>query len=179
MAATNNLEGFGGSAQLACSIASLATGSSRESASQSNTTNKYFDYIVSLTFTIITGTPAAGASVNVYANAPVDSSGTLLWPIIQLSSGAVFATAGTDASVGALGTPPNLRLIGSFGIQTTSSSGERTFRTEPYSVAAGFNGCPPAFSIIVENQTGLAFSASTTTSANYLDVNGIFTSSGN
>ncbi len=179
MAATNNKQEYLGSAALACTLTSLASGSSRESATTSNTVNKEFDFLVALTFTLLSGSPStSGPAVNIYAAASVD--GSTRWPRIQLSSGAPFATGAGDASVGAIGTVPNLKLVGSFGLQTTTTSAERTFRTEAYSVAAAFGYVmPPAFSIIVENATGVAFSTSTTTTAQYLEINGVFSSSGN
>lgn len=176
MATTTNLLAYGGGTQLACSFASLATGSARESASQSNTTNKYFDYLVSITFTLASGTPStSNPSVNVFAATSNDAT---LWPRIQLSSGAPFATGSGDASVGALGTGMfggGLTPLGTFAIQTTTTNAERTFRTPNYSLAANSGGsAPPAFSIIVENQTGVAFSSSTATTANYTEINGVY-----
>lgn len=178
MAATTNRPMYEGGTQLACSIASLASGSSRESATKANpSTTGDFDWLVSLTFTIASGSPSTtNPCVNVYGNGSVDAT---LWPIIQLSSGATFTTGAGDASVGALSSVPQLRLIGSYLIQTTTSSAERTFRTQPYSVGAGFGTMPPAFSIVVENQTGVAFSSSTTSTGNYLEINGVYSSSGN
>lgn len=181
MAATNNLIVYGGGAALACTMTSLATGSTRESATQANTSNKYFDYLVSLTFTLASGTPStANPCVNVYVSPSDDAT---LWPRIQLSSGAPFATGAGDASVGALGTGMfggGLTPLGTFAIQTTTTTAERTFRTGTYSIAAACGGvCPPAFSICVENLTGVAFSSSTTTTAQYLEINGVYSSSGN
>ncbi len=177
MAATNNLLVYSGSSQITCGQASLASGSTRESNSQNNSSNKYFDYLVALTFTLSTGTPSTtGPAVNLYGNGSPDGT---LWPRIQLSSGAPFATTGGDASVGALGTVPNMPLIGSFGIQTTTSGGERTFRTQAFSVRRAFGGTiPSAFSVLIENSTGVTFSASTATTANLLEINGVYTSSG-
>jgi hypothetical protein len=175
---TKNLIGYATSGQVTCSNASLASGSSRESAVVNNTGNQYLDTLVSLTFTIASGTPSSnGGYVNIYANGSNDGT---LWPIIQTSTGTTYQTGQGDASVGALGIPTALRLIGSFGLTTNSSASERTFRTEAYSVAAGFGGnLPPEFSIVIENQTGVAFSTSTVTTANYLQQTGVFTTSGN
>lgn len=177
-AATTNLEQYPTAGQIACTLTSLATGSTRESATVSNTTNKYLDYLIQATFTIASGSPTTtGPYVNIYANGSEDGT---LWPIIQLTSGAPVATGAGDASIGALGVPNNLRLIGSFGLQTTTSAGERTFRTEPMSVAQAFGGnVPPAFSILVENQVGVAFSTSTTSTVNYVEQQGLATTSGN
>jgi hypothetical protein len=178
MAPTSNLIAYLGSESLACTLTSLASGSTRESAVRSNTVNKVFDFLVTLTFTIASGAPStAGPAVNIWANGSVDGT---LWPIIQLSSGAVKATGAGDASIGALGAIQNLSLIGSFGIQTTTSSAERTFRTQPFSVSEGFGGVvPPAFSIMIENLTGVALSSSTTSTTQLVEINGIYTTSGN
>ncbi len=48
-------------------------------------------------------------------------------------------------------------------------------------MAAAYRGgaIPDAFSILVENSTGIVFSASTATTANYIEVIGIYTTSGN
>ncbi len=178
MASTGNKIVYAASAALACTQTSLATGSTRESAVQANTTNLYFDTLVSVTFTIASGSPStASPVVNIYANGSVDGT---LWPIIQTSNGAVKATGAGDAAIGALGTPSNLKLIGQFGLQSTTTNAERTFRTQAFSVAQPFNNeLPPAFSILLENQTGVAFSTSTATTAQLVDITGVYTSSGN
>ncbi len=178
ISATKNYEAYSGSATIACTQTSLASGSTRESAVRSNTTALNLDDQIAVTFTIASGSPStAGPSVNIYANGSVDGT---LWPILQLTSGATVGTGAGDASVGALGTPPNLKLIGSFGLQTTTSSAERTFRTQPFSVAAAFGGAlPSAYSIMLENSTGVAFSTSTATTAQLVELNGIYTTSGN
>lgn len=183
MAATTNRPMYEGSSSLACTLTSLATGSTRESATVANpSTTGDFDCLVALTFTIITGAPSTtGAYINIYAGAAVgNGSGGFLWPILQVAGGGTKATGAGDASFGALGVPPNLALVGSFGIQTTTSNAERTFRTTVYSVAQAFGGnIPPAFSLFVENQMGIALSASTATTAQYLETNGVYSSSGN
>lgn len=183
-AATTNRPMYEGSAQLACTLTSLATGSTRESATKANpSTTGDFDSYVAVTFTIASGSPSTGgaAVVNVYAGGSVD--GTSRWPIVQLSSGATKSTGAGDAAIGALGSPPNLVLVGRFGLQSTTSSAERTFRTEAFSIAAAFAAAgvapPPAFSIFVENQSGVALSSSTTTTAQYVELNGVYSSSGN
>lgn len=182
MAQTGNKIAYSAGAGITCTMTSLASGSTRESNSVVNTTagSSYLDYPVALTFTIASGTPStANPCVNVYANASPDNT---LWPIVQLSSGATKATTGADQSIGALATTAmsQVRLIGSYGIQTTTSAGERTFRTPLYSVAAAFGGVlPPSFSLFVENQTGVAFSTSTATTATYLEGVGVYTTGGN
>lgn len=174
---TSNLEAFASSASLACTQTSLATGSTRESAIRTNTTALNLDDLVAVTFTIASGSPSTtGPAVNIYANGSADGT---LWPIIQLSNGATFATGGGDAAVGAMSSLPQVRLIGSFALLTTTSSGERTFRTEPYSVAQAFGGeLPPSYSLLIENQTGVAFSASTASTAQLISARGVYTTNG-
>jgi hypothetical protein len=178
MAATKNLINYETPGAITCTLPSLAIGSTRESNVVDNTTNKFLDDLIAVTFTIASGTPTtAGPAINVYAAGSVDGT---LFPITQLSSGAPYSTGAGDASVGALGTPANLRLVGVFGLQTTTSSGERTFRTEPMSVAQAFGGVLPAkYSILIENQTGVVFSTSTVTTATYLEHGPLDTTSGN
>lgn len=178
MAATKNLMEFESNNAITCTLASLANASSRESAVIDNSTDKRLDRPVSLTFTIASGSPAtAGPYVNVYAAASFDGT---RFPITQKSDGTPYTTGAGDASVGALSNPNSLRLIGTFGFQSTTSNAERTFRTEPMSIAAAFGGnMPKKVSIIVENQTGVAFSSSTATTANLLEETGLETTSGN
>lgn len=175
-ASPNNLQ-YQTANQVVCGQASLANGSARESAVVDNSGNLFLDRTVTVTFTIASGTPTStGGYVNIYVAGSNDGT---IFPRIQLTSGAPVATGAGDASVGALGVPPNLRLIGTFGLGTPSSAGERTFRTEPLSVASAFGGNLPAkFSIIIENQTGVAFSTSTTSTANFVQEQGIITTSG-
>lgn len=178
MAATKNLVNYEAPGTVACTLTSLASGSARESAIVDNSANKFLDDLVALTFTIASGAPSTtGPYVNIYAAGSEDGT---LWPVIQLASGAPQATGGGDAALGALGVPTNLRLIGSFGLQTTTSTVERTFRTEPFSVAQAFGGVlPPKYSIIVENQVGVALTTATATTAQYVQHQPITTTAGN
>lgn len=179
MSATKNLISYETPGAVACTMTSLASGSTRESALIDNSSNKYLDDLIQLTFTIASGSPSTGGPfVNIYAIGSENSTGA--YPIIQNSAGGTIATGGGDASLGALGSPNNLRLIGAFGLQTTTSNAERTFRTEPMSVAQAFGGALPAkYSIAIENQVGVAFSTSTATTAQYLEHQPIATTSGN
>ena len=170
------LEKFTAAAQVACTIASLASGSARESDVIDNSSTKHLDKLIQLTFTLASGTPSTsvGPFVNLYVAA---QEGSDLFPTANLNTGAPFQTGAGDASVGARGNPANLRPLGTFTILSNSSNAERSFRTQPFSVAAACGGIiPNKFSIIVENLTGLAFSSSgTSTSRNYLSQTGIST----
>jgi hypothetical protein len=175
--ATKNLENFETPGVVACTQTSLGIGSSRESAVIDNSALQFLDDVITLTFTIASGTPStSGASVNIYVAASPDGT---LFPRVQLLTGAPFQTGAGDASVGALGAPNNLRMIGSFGLQTTVSVGERTFTTEPMSVMQALGYLPKKYSIIIENSTGVVFSSSTTTTAQNLNHSPLSTTSGN
>ncbi len=129
---------------------------------------------MSLTFTIASGTPtSSGAYVNVYVAGTEDGTN---WPITQKSDGTVYATGAGDGAAGAIGQPTNLRQIGTVAVMTTTSSAERTLRSQPIPVEAGFAGVlPRKWSIFVENQTGVAFSTSTATTAQYLSYTAEYT----
>ncbi len=166
---TSNKIAYVASAQITCSLASLASGSTRESAVVVNDTSTADNLAaqVSVCFTIASGTPtSSGAYVNVYVAATEDGTN---WPIIQKSDGTTYTTGTGDTSVGALGQPTGLRLIGVWPVMTTTSSAERTLRTLPFPVEPAFAGVlVRKWSIFIENQTGVAFSTSTVTTANYL-----------
>lgn len=179
MASSKNLIAYASTSSLTCSLASLASGSTRESAVFTNTVSLNFDAQVQVTFTLASGSPSTtGPQVNIYANASLDAS---VWPIIGLASGATKSTGAGDASIGALNdASPGVQLIGIFSLVTTTTNGERTFRTQPFSIAAAYNNSlPEAFSLMIENITGVAFSTSTVTTANYVEVTPIYSTSGN
>lgn len=179
MATTSNKIAYLASVQIACTFTSLATGSTRESAVVTNDTTSIdvLDALVSVCLTIASGTPGtASPSVNVYVSASEDGT---LWPVLQKSDGTVYASGAGDAAAGALGTPTNLKLIGIISLMTTTSSGERTLRSEPYSVAQAFGGnLPRKWSVFVENQSGVAFSTSTVTTAQYVSYTGVYVTNG-
>jgi hypothetical protein len=177
MAATKNLENFETAGSVTCTQTSLANGSSRESNVIDNSSNQFLDDAITVTFTLLSGSPStSGASVNIYVACSPDGT---LFPKIQLSAGTTFQTGAGDASVGALATPNNLRLIGTFGLQSTTSSGERTFTTEPMSIIQAIGWLPKKYSVIVENASGVAFSASTTSTAQNINHAPLSTTSGN
>jgi hypothetical protein len=177
MAATKNLENFESGGAVTCTMTSLANGSARDSAVIDNSANLFLDDAITCTFTIISGSPStSGASVNFYVAASPDGT---LFPKVQLATGATYQTGAGDAATGALGSPNNLRLIGTFGLQSTTSAGERTFTTEPMSIMQALGYLPKKYSIVVENGTGVAFSASTTTTATNLNHSPLTTTSGN
>ncbi len=150
MATTSVL--YGAATAITISAATLASGAARESAAVDNTANKYDDALVQLSFTIGSGAPSGQQAVNVYASSSYDGT---TW-----SDNAT----GTDSAI-TLRSPTNLRLIGVIPTPTASV----TYVSELLSVAAAFGGTlPPHWSIIVDNETGDAFTAC---SLKYMGVN--------
>lgn len=155
----NLLTGYGPSAQaITCTLTSLANAAQRQSAAIDNTTNLFQDALVQAT--IKTG--ASGVSTTGY---------------IQLY---VYGTAnnGTNYTYGATGAdaaytiPVNasLRPLGRIGVGANA-----TIYSVPFSVAAAFGGTlPQKWGVIVDNETGAAFDA-TTASLVYQGVYGSYT----
>lgn len=174
---TSNKISYVASAQMTCTLTSLAAGSARESAVVDNTSALDLAAEVSVTFTIASGTPtSSGAFVNVYVSATEDGTN---WPIIQTSTGATYQTGGGDSSVGAFNAANPLRLIATIPVATATSSAERTLRSLPIPIEPAFGGVlPRKWSIFIENQTGVAFSTSTATSTQYVSETLILTTNG-
>lgn len=132
---------YGTSTSITITLASLASGSSRESAAVDNTTNLFLDALVYLAIPLATGTPAGDKAIYVYAAGSEDGT--------NYGDNAT----GSDAAI-TLRSPTNLRLI---GVINTPDSGAVTYKSHPISVAAAFGGfLPRKWSIIVQNATGLA-----------------------
>ncbi len=170
MPTTNFKESLDASTQIACTQTSLASGSTRGSAAVDNTTNLYPEALVTVAFTLASGTPTStGAFVYVYVYGSED--GTNYGTINSATAGAV----GTDAAFGALTATPNVLQVAAVAAVTVTSSGERTYRSQPIPIAQAFGGSiPRKWGILVENQSGVAFSASTATTAQYVSYSGVF-----
>jgi len=132
-------------------LASLTTGSLRQSTAIDNSSNVFQDALVMLK--IKTGTGAASTGiVNVWAYGSVDGGTTY-------SDGAT----GSDASFTPTN-PANARLLGVVNANVAST----TFVGGPFSVAAAFGGImPDHWGIIVENKTSSTLDS---TEGNHLKV---------
>ncbi len=132
------------STSITCTLASLASGSSRECTAIDNGTNLYLDALVYLAIALQTGTPAGDKCVYVYAYGSEDGT--------NYGDNAT----GTDAAV-TMRSPTNLRLI---GMINTPDAGALTYKSQPMSVAAAFGGIlPRKWGIVIQNATGVAFNA--------------------
>jgi hypothetical protein len=124
-------------------LASLATGSSRESTSIDNTTNLYIDALVMLQVKFANTAVGTDPWVYVYGYGTVDGGTT--WP---------DAVTGTDAAI-TLNSPANLRLLGA-----VSAAQNATRKGGPWSMASVFGGILPAkWGIVVRNSSNIALTA--------------------
>lgn len=126
---------------ITCTLASLASGSARESTAIDNRTNLYLDALVFIQLKTATGTIGSDPFAYVYAAGTVDDGTT--WP---------DTVTGSDAAI-TLNTTTQLRLLGAVWLGAQST----TYKAGPWSVASVFGGVMPAeWSIVVKNNCGVA-----------------------
>lgn len=141
---------FGGNTAITITYTTLANLSSHQSAAVDNTANLYLDALVTVSFT--TGAVASPTTVYVYVAGSIDGT---TWP--GEGSGHNDGVTGLDAAI-TLESPTNLRLLGVINTPTASMS----YVSSPMSVAQAFGGVMPLkWSIIINNQSGAAFTAGT------------------
>lgn len=126
---------------LTCTLASLSSGSARESTAIDNRTNVWLDALVMLKLKTATGTIGSDPYGYVYAYGTVDDGTT--YP---------DTVTGSDAAI-TLNTTTQLRLLGAVWLGAQST----TYKGGPWSVASVFGGKLPAFwGIVVKNNCGVA-----------------------
>lgn len=137
-------QAFGASTMITCSLASKATGTSRESTAVDNSSNLFLDVIVNVTVKLQTGTPSGDKAVYVYVYGSEDGTNY------------TDNATGSDANI-TLRLPTNLRPL---GVITTPDAGGLTYKSGPMSVAAAFGGAiPRKWGIVVRNESGVTLSA--------------------
>lgn len=125
-------------------LASLASGSSRQSAVVDNTANLFLDVLFQLVLKTGAASVVATGYVNIWVYGTTDNGTTY-------GDGATGSDAAFTATV-----PSNLRLLGSMNTVANAT----TYKSNPMSVAAAFGGVlPQKWGIVVENQSGGAFDA--------------------
>ena len=133
-------------------LASLTSGSSRQSAVVDNSTNQFIDALVAVNIKSGASNTAANGYVAIYAYGTADG--------------------GTDYTDGATGSdaaftptsPTNLRLVGIINVVANAV----TYKGGPFSVAAAFGGSlPQKWGIVVSNQSGGTLDA---TEGNFLKI---------
>lgn len=134
---------FATSTGITCSLASLADNTARESTAIDNSTNLYEDALVYLAVKLQAGTPTGEKAIFVYVYGSEDGTNY------------TDNATGSNASI-TMRSPTNLIPI---GVIATPDSGALTYKGV-FSVAKAFDGIlPRKWGIVVENQTGVAFSA--------------------
>lgn len=132
---------------IACTCASLANSSARQSAAVSNASNLFEDALVQFACTSATSGVSATGVVNIYAVASVDGGATY-----------GESATGTDGAI-TLTVPTNAKLIGQMNVVATS----KAYKSNPFSVAAAFGGFLPQYwVIIIQNLSGAALSSTAT-----------------
>lgn len=135
----------GAATAITCTLASLASGSSRESNSVDNTTNLYLDALVQVKVKTNASAPTGDKAVYVYAWGVNDTSSPM-YP---------DAVTGSDAAI-TPNSPTQLMLLGSIFCPAASS----TYIMLPRSVAALFGGSMPGkWGLVITNATGNALDA--------------------
>src|ERR1700724_597865 len=125
-------------------IASLANNTARQSTEIDNTTNVFFDALVSVKVKSAAAATSATGTVNVYAFGTTDGGTTRT------------ETAGASDAAITLTVPPNARFIGAFNVVANAV----TYPAGPFSVAAAFGGVlPDHWGIIIENKSGATLDA--------------------
>lgn len=119
-------------------LASLTTGSSRQSAAIDNSSNLYFDAAVELVVKTGAASTSATGSLNVYAYGSANAG-----------TNYTDGCTGSDASFTPT-SPTNLKLIGVINAVANATA----YTGGPFSVAAAFGYLPSKWGIVVQNNTG-------------------------
>src|SRR5271170_1298503 len=132
-------------------LASLASASARQSAAINISSTLFDDVVLEFYIPLVSGSPSAGGNIAIYGSPSFDGTN------FRGASGTVDAVSGSDGAI-TLGNPTNLVLLDTLW---TPSSGGLTWKSIIVGIAQYFNGwMPPYLSIIVANNTGLAFASS-------------------
>ena len=144
MAAGDTKLQYATSTAMTITLASLATGSARESDAVDNTSNKYLDALVYLAIPLQTGSPGSDKLINVYVYGSEDGTNY------------TDNATGSNAAL-TLRSPTNLKQVEAI---FTPDSGALTYKSNPISIAKAFGGVlPRKWGIVVENRTNLTFNA--------------------
>ena len=143
-------EKFGAANQnITITLNDLADDGLRESTIIDNSTNLFFDALVSIVVNVTAGAPAGEKNVLVYVYGTADGG--------TACSG---AATGSDAAFGGSAGQLESNLIGPIGIVELDAASE-SFEGGPFSIANAFGGkIPQKWGIVVKNQSGQALAAS-------------------
>lgn len=134
---------YGSSTGITCTMASLASGSARQSTSVDNGTNKFVDALVNVSARTNGTTPSGEKAVYVYAYGSEDGTNY---------SG---EASGSDSAY-TMASPTNLILLGRIECPSASTTYKGVF-----SVASAFGGrLPRKWGLVIQNATGNALDSS-------------------
>lgn len=138
---------YGTDAQaITVTLASLASGSSRESALIDNVTNLFLDALVQAKVKTNASAPTGDKAVHVYCWGGVDYTATATYP---------DTVTGADAAI-TPNSPTQLKYLGSIWTPAAST----TYIGGPFSIAERFGGTLPAkWGLVFTNATGNALDA--------------------
>lgn len=144
MASGDRKQALGTASQgITITLASLATGSARQSTSIDNTSNLFLDALVYLAIPIVAGTPGADKAIYVYAFGSEDGTN-------------YTDNAGASDAAITLRAPTNLKYVDTIA---TPDSGALTYKWVG-TIAKAFGGIlPPKWGIVILNKTNLSFNA--------------------
>lgn len=138
---------YGSSTTITCSIASLASSSSKlsgyESTAVDNTTNLYLDALVSGKITVGTS-PTAGKSIEVWVYSSMDDTPT--YPDVFDGTDSAETVTSDGVKFGAL------KLLKAFSTESTS---DRSYPFENESIARLFGYMPKYWGLFVTHDTGV------------------------
>lgn len=134
---------YANSASITMTLASITSGSARESTAIDNSSNLYTDALVYVALALQTGTPTGDKAFFIYTYASEDGTNY------------TDNATGSDAAI-TLRSPTNLRLI---GVLAAPDSGGLTYKGV-YTVASAWGGIlPRKWGIAIKNSTGVTMSA--------------------
>jgi hypothetical protein len=153
---------YGSVQSITITAGSLASNGARSSAAvTTSTTNNITDAILQVNVLTTATAPSGNKQVVIYgygSNDGTDYGG---------NSGIADDVDGTDKALTAIGSPTNLRFLGT--IQLNQGASAQTIKSQPISVAAAFGGfLPKKWGIVLHNDAGTALGATVT--AEYTEV---------
>ena len=153
---------YGTATSMTITAGSLASAANRSSASvTTGTTNNIVEILVEVSILTTTTAPTGNKQVVVYAYYSTDGTSYLG------ASGTTDNADGTDKALTAIGSPTNLRLLGT--VQLNQGANAVTFKGEfPLVAALGLGAPPPKWGIVLYNDAGTALGA--TVSAQYREI---------
>lgn len=148
---------YGGAAALTITAAALASATSRSSAAvTSDTSTNLVDYQLAVSVLTTSTAPSGNKQVIVYAYTSNDGT------VFDGGSGVTDNVDGTDKALTAIGSPTNLRQLGT--VQLNQGANAVTI-TKNFSLAQALGFVPKKWGIVLYNDAGTALGATVNVTA--------------